>query len=47
MFARLIGIALGAALAIGATVIVNPDGRIADAVHSVVQAEPAKGSSQR
>lgn len=37
MFARLVGIALGAALALGATMVVNPDGKVANAVESVTE----------
>lgn len=37
MFARVIGIALGALLAAGVTTVIDPDGNVAKAVHSITQ----------
>lgn len=47
MFARILGITLGAVLAVGATMAVNPHGKVADAVRSVTQTEQAKGDTRR
>jgi hypothetical protein len=35
MFARIVGVALGIALALGATAVVNPDGKVMDTLSSV------------
>jgi hypothetical protein len=35
MFARVIGFALGIVLALGATAVVNPDGKVMDTLSSV------------
>jgi hypothetical protein len=46
MFARIVGFTLGIILALGATAVVNPDGKVMDAVSSVTSG-PKKGEASK